>query len=198
MSAPYVVKTGATGAAPAKPRHDWENASPGFCECPGKNRGTADTRVIADVIAGLRARGCVFHVEGEQFRCRCPSGVLTDDVRAFLREHKQEVLKLLLGEVLTWEEGGCLFVEATERLANACRHHGVRFLSVLAWAERERPRMVAHMDNTERRMNAALLVGDGAAFRRHLHEWETMQARLIEQYAVRLQQKKQPHGLGKN
>lgn len=43
----------------------------------------------------LRALGVEVCAEGDKLRYRAPAGVLTDDLRQAIREHKEELLELL-------------------------------------------------------------------------------------------------------
>ncbi|GAB3456751.1 non-ribosomal peptide synthetase [Streptomonospora sediminis] len=58
--------------------------------------GTADTTGrLRDLLAELRAAGVHLWADGDRIRFRGPSGALTDDQRAVLREHRADVLALL-------------------------------------------------------------------------------------------------------
>lgn len=48
-----------------------------------------------DVLASLQQRGVTLTVDGTRIRYRAPAGAITDDDRAALRAHKQELLVLL-------------------------------------------------------------------------------------------------------
>ncbi len=62
----------------------------------------------AAFLAELRRRGGVLRLEGDQFRCRAPHGVLTEKVVAYLRKHKTELIALLAAEAVLDPDGLCL------------------------------------------------------------------------------------------
>lgn len=49
----------------------------------------------AALLQKLREIGCELRPEGDRLRVRAPAGVLTDELRSLIREHKGELLHLL-------------------------------------------------------------------------------------------------------
>jgi hypothetical protein len=49
----------------------------------------------AVLLQKLREIGCELRPEGDRLRVRAPAGVLTDELRSLIREHKAELLRLL-------------------------------------------------------------------------------------------------------
>ena len=49
----------------------------------------------AALLQKLREIGCELRPDGDRLRVRAPAGVLTEDLRAAIREHKVELLRLL-------------------------------------------------------------------------------------------------------
>jgi TubC N-terminal docking domain len=79
----------------------------------------------ADLLIQLRAAGIVVTVDGAEIRCRAPKGVLTPELVHRLKEHKPDVLVLLIAEdqEIAWRvesisEG--LLGAGSERMPGVC------------------------------------------------------------------------------
>lgn len=53
---------------------------------------------IKSIIDNLKNKGIYLFINGNDIKCRTPKGVMTDDFRNQIRQHKKEILKLLIIE----------------------------------------------------------------------------------------------------
>lgn len=53
---------------------------------------------IKSIIDNLKNKGVYLFMDGNDIICRTPKGVMTDDIRNQIRQHKKEILKLLIIE----------------------------------------------------------------------------------------------------
>ncbi|MFI9722931.1 amino acid adenylation domain-containing protein [Streptomyces sp. NPDC052396] len=72
---------------------------------------------ITDLLTELRGRQVTLTADGDQLRCRAPQGVLTDDLLATIRAHRDELLAHLRAERrIPRHDGPALLSFAQERL----------------------------------------------------------------------------------